>query len=58
MKNKDLISEEEIEQRLKLGEHVKKGMTLHLPPDIAEIEALYYLKKYRTLRKIYNETKS
>ena len=23
-----------------------------------EIEMLYYLKRYRTLRKVYNETKS
>jgi len=46
MKNKDITSDDEIEKCIKIGEYVKK-----------EIEMLYYLKRYRTLRKTYNETK-
>ena len=62
MKNKDLRDDGEIEKCLKVGEYVKKGMTymglggrLEL---MVEIEMLYYLKRYRALRKVYNETKS
>ena len=57
MKNKDLNSPEEIEQKLKLGEHVKKGARQGYQQLNLEIETLYYLKKYRRLRKTYNETK-
>ncbi|KAI9269401.1 hypothetical protein BY458DRAFT_510877 [Sporodiniella umbellata] len=43
LKNKELDSPEEIEKKIALGDYVVK-----------ELETLYYLKKYRTLRKRYN----
>jgi len=52
-----MTSQGEIEKCLKLGEHVKKGILAQSSFWLLEIAALYYLKRYRTLRKIYNETK-
>ncbi|CAH1396230.1 unnamed protein product [Nezara viridula] len=42
LKNKDVSDPEQIEKMIKHGEYVKK-----------EIEALYMLKKYRTLKRRY-----
>lgn len=42
LKNKDVTDPEQIEKMIKHGEYVKK-----------EIEALYMLKKYRTLKRRY-----
>jgi hypothetical protein len=57
MKNKDITSDDEIEKCIKIGEYVKQGTCLGMALLIVEIEMLYYLKRYRTLRKTYNETK-
>ncbi|KAI8062568.1 hypothetical protein BC940DRAFT_308565 [Gongronella butleri] len=42
MKKKDLTSDQDIQQAVALGEYVCK-----------EIEMLYYLRKYRTMRRRY-----
>ena len=47
MRNRDLKDEEEIEQHLAKAEYIKK-----------ELEALYSLKKYRTMKnRYYSEEK-
>lgn len=43
MKKKDITDEQEILKSIKFGEYI-----------IKEIEMMYYLRKYRTLRKRYN----
>lgn len=59
MKNKDLRDDGEVEKCLKVGEYVKRGILYAEGLELmVEIEMLYYLKRYRTLRKVYNETKS
>ncbi|KAI8367042.1 NADH-ubiquinone oxidoreductase complex 1/LYR family protein [Blakeslea trispora] len=45
MKKKDLKDQKEIEKAIQFGEYI-----------IKELETMYYLRKYRTLRKRYNET--
>ncbi|KAK9462529.1 growth hormone-inducible soluble protein-like protein [Lipomyces oligophaga] len=42
MQHADLVSHEDINARLRIAEYIQK-----------EIEALYHLKKYRTLKKHY-----
>ena len=43
-KKRDLTDEQEILKSIKFGEYI-----------IKELEMMYYLRKYRTLRKRYNE---
>lgn len=47
MKNKDVTDPEQIQKLISHGEYVVK-----------EIEALYYLKKYRTLKRRYYDSET